>query len=200
MQITASARTWLFAVDRLIRFGVVLMLLGLATPVQAQSYTFNAVQIEGNGRVDQSTILSYARLSQGKPVTAAALNDAYQRIVGSGLFETVELLPQGGTLVIRVVELPMIDQVDYQGNKTIDDLALIAVTKSRARLVYSPAQAETDAAAVAATYREKGRINATVTPRIIRLSDNRVDLVFEITEGAVSEIQRLYFVGNRDFS
>ncbi len=200
MQITASGRRWLAASDRLIRFGVVLLLLAVATPVQAQSYSFNAVQIEGNGRVDQSTILSYAKLARGTPVSAAALNDAYQRIVGSGLFERVELLPQGGTLVIRVVELPMINQVDYQGNKTVDDAALIEVTKSRARLVYSPAQAEADAAAVAETYRAGGRINASVTPRIIRLTDNRVDLVFEITEGAVSEIQRLNFVGNRDFS
>lgn len=200
MQITASARLWLAAHDRLLRFALMLMLALTATGVQAQSYSFSAVQIEGNTRVDQATILSYAKLAKGKPVSAAALNDAYQRIVGSGLFDKVELLPQGGTLVIRVVELPMLDQVDYQGNKSLDDTALIAVTKSRARLVYSPAQAELDAAAVAEAYRVKGRINAAVTPRIIRLTDNRVDLVFEITEGAVSEIQRLNFVGNRDFS
>ena len=74
------------------------------------------------------------------------------------------------------------------------------MTKSRGRLVYSPAQAEADAAAIAELYRSRGRMAATVTPRIIRKSENSVSLVFEITEGAVSEIQRLNFVGNRDFS
>jgi len=200
MQITASAKLWLAAHDRMIRFALMVLLAFAGSQVQAQSYSFSAIQIDGNTRVDQATILSYAKLAKGKPVSAAALNDAYQRIVGSGLFEKVELLPNGGTLVIRVVELPMLDQVDYQGNKSLEDSALIDVTKSRARLVYSPAQAELDATAIAEAYRVKGRINAAVTPRIIRLTDNRVDLVFEITEGAVSEIQRLNFIGNRDFS
>ena len=211
MQITASASFWRAArLDCLpygLRSALVLLFLAVAglvsggtSPAQAQNYNFNAVTIQGNTRVDSVTILSYAKLVKGEPVSAAALNDAYQRIFASGLFEKVELLPQGGTLVIRVTELPMIDVVDYQGNKIINDTDLIAVTKSRARLVYSPAQAEADATALAEKYRSSGRINATINPRIIRLTDNRVDLVFEITEGAVSEIERLNFVGNRDFS
>ena len=167
---------------------------------QAQSYSFSAVTIEGNARVDAATILSYAGIAKGKIITAAALNDAFQRITASGLFEKVELLPQGGTLLIRVTEFPMLNVVDYQGNKRVKDEDLTAVTKSRARLVYSPAQAEADAAAMTELYRVKGRMAAQVTPKIIRQSDNRVDLVFEITEGAVAEIQRLNFVGNQAFS
>ena len=178
--------------------------LGAATfapaPAMAQSYTFNAVKIEGNQRVDAATILSYAAIGKGKAITAAALNDAYQRIAASGLFEKIELLPQGGTLVVRVTEYPMLNVVDYQGNDRVKDEALIAVTKSRGRLVYSPAQAEADAAAITDLYRVKGRMAATVTPRIIRRADNRVDLVFEIAEGVVAEVQRLNFVGNQAFS
>lgn len=183
---------------------LVMALSGLASiglsPALAQSYTFSSVTVEGNTRVDAATVLSYAALVKGTSVSAAALNDAYQRIVNSGLFETVELLPQGARLLIRVKELPMVDVVDYQGNQRIKDSDLIAVTKSRARLIYSPAQAEADAAAIAEVYRSKGRMAAVVTPRIIRLPDNRVDLVFEITEGDVAEVQRLNFVGNRDFT
>ena len=181
------------------------MLLGSASLLlphmaHAQSYSFSAVTIEGNTRVDAATVLAYAALPKGTTLSAGALNDAYQRIVNSGLFETVELRPQGGTLLIVVKELPMLGVVDFQGNKRVKDEDLFAVAKSRGRLVYSPAQAEADAAAIAELYRDKGRTAAVVTPRIIRLPDNRVDLVFEISEGAVAEIQRLNFVGNRDFS
>jgi outer membrane protein insertion porin family len=169
-------------------------------PAAAQSYTFTAVTIEGNTRVDAATILAFAALERGNSVSAAALNDAYQRIVNSGLFESVELRPQGGTLVIAVKELPMVDIVDFQGNKRVKDAELTDVTKSRSRLVYSPATAESDAAAIAELYRAKGRLAADVTPKIIRLPDNRISLVFEITEGDVAEIQRLNFIGNRDYS
>ena len=118
----------------------------------------------------------------------------------SGLFETVELVPKGGTLVIRVKEFPMVNVVDFQGNKRLKDEVLSGIIKSKSRLVYSPAQAEADAAAMAEAYRVQGRLAASVDPRLIRRSDNRVDLVFEITEGKTVEIERLSFVGNRAFS
>lgn len=203
MRILAGAKGWLSA--RGLGTAALVALLAGGTSLAphfalAQAYSFSDVRIEGNVRVDGATILAFAKLPKGTALSPAALNDAYQRIVESGLFESVELDPQGGTLVIRVVELPMIDVVDYQGNKRLKDEELLEATKSRSRLVYSPAQAEADAAAIAELYRDRGRMAATVTPRIIRQSDNRVSLVFEITEGDVAEIQRLNFIGNRDFS
>ena len=170
------------------------------TPALAQSYSFSNVVIEGNERIEAATILNYAGIARGEAVSAGALNDAYQRIVQSGLFEAVELVPNGGTLVIRVKEFPMVNIVDFQGNKRLKDEVLTTIIKSKSRLVYSPAQAEADAAAMAEAYRVQGRLAATVDPRLIRRSDNRVDLVFEISEGKTVEIERLSFVGNRAFS
>ncbi len=170
------------------------------TPAAAQTYSFSNVVIEGNERIEAATILNYAGIARGEAVSAGALNDAYQRIVQSGLFETVELVPNGGSLLIRVKEFPMVNVVDFQGNKRLKDEILTTIIKSRSRLVYSPAQAEADAAALAEAYRVQGRLAATVDPRLIRRSDNRVDLVFEISEGKTVEIERLSFVGNRAFS
>lgn len=181
--------------------------LGLATasqpflmPAYAQSFSFSNVLIEGNVRVDNATILAYAGISRGEEVSAAGLNDAYQRIVNSGLFELVEIDPQGSTLVIRVQEYPMVNVISFEGNKRLKDEELAALVQSQSRRVYSPSLAEADAATVAEAYRVSSRLAATVAPKIIRRSDNRVDLVFEITEGKVSEIERLSFVGNKDFS
>ena len=169
-------------------------------PALAADYAFSNVEIEGNVRVDAATILSYAGIGKGQDLSSGALNDAYQRIVASGLFETVELDPQGSTLVIRVAEYPMLSIVDFQGNKRLKDEDLSAVITSKSRLVYSPAQAEADAATLTELYRARGRMAATIEPKIIRRDDNRVDLVFEIAEGKVVEIERLSFVGNRAFS
>ncbi len=172
----------------------------MLTQTQAQTYSFANVVIEGNQRVEAATILSKAGIGRGEEISAGALNDAYQRIVNSGLFETVELLPQGNTLLIRVKEYPMLNVVDFQGNKRLKDEKLNEIIASKSRRVYSPGTAEADAALIADIYRVQGRLAATVDPRIIRRSDNRVDLVFEIREGRVVEIERLSFVGNRAFS
>ena len=172
----------------------------LGSPAQAQSYRFSSVEVQGNQRVDPSTILTYAGISRGEAVSAAGLNDAYQRIAGSGLFESVELIPQGSRLLILVEEFPTINVISFEGNRRLSDEDLQSVIQSRSRRVYSPAQAEADAALIAEGYRVQGRLAATVQPKIIRRSDNRVDLVFEITEGRVAEIERVSFVGNRTYS
>jgi outer membrane protein insertion porin family len=158
------------------------------------------VTIEGNERVDAATILNYAGISRGAEVSAGGLNDAYQRIVNSGLFETVELVPQGSTLVIRVKEYPIVNVISIEGNKRLKDEQLGELIQSQPRRIYSPSQAEADAAAMAEAYRVSGRLAATVEPKVIRRSDNRVDLVFEVTEGRVVENERITFVGNKDFS
>ena len=170
------------------------------TPAFAQVFSFSNVDIQGNERVDAATILNYAGISRGQEVSAAQLNDAYQRIMNSNLFESVELVPQGSTLVIKVVEYPIVNVISIEGNKRLKDEKLSELIKSQPRRIYSPSQAEADAAAIAEAYRVAGRLAATVTPKIIRRSDNRVDLVFEITEGKVVEIERLSFVGNKAFS
>ena len=172
----------------------------VTAPAFAQSYTFNAVQIEGNQRIDAATILSYAAVQRGKSISAGDLNTAFQRVQGSGLFAAVEFVPTGSTLLIRVQEFATINRISFEGNKRLKDEKLQEVIDSTSRRVYSPAQAESDAAAIAAAYEAAGRYAATVTPRIINRTDNRVDLVFEIQEGRVSEIERLSFVGNRAFS
>ncbi|MEM9523785.1 MAG: POTRA domain-containing protein, partial [Pseudomonadota bacterium] len=172
----------------------------VGAPASAQSFRFESIEIDGNVRIEDGTILSYAALPSGQTVTAGQLNAAFQRIQGSGLFEAVELIPRGNTLRITVREYPTINLVNFEGNRRIRDDALAEVVVSAPRRIYSPSQAEADADAVTAAYREAGRLAAEVEPKIIRRSNNRVDLVFEITEGAVVETQRISFVGNRTYS
>jgi outer membrane protein insertion porin family len=171
-----------------------------ATQAYAQQYSFSNVVIEGNERVDAATIISYAGIARKQAVSAGDLNDAYQRIVNSGLFDAVVLEPRGGTLTIRVQEYPMINVVDFEGNKRIKDESLFSMIKSKSRRAYSPSQAEVDAAAISEAYYNAGRLAATVVPKIIRRDGNRVDLVFEIGEGKVVENERVGFVGNRAYS
>ncbi|MBV6635681.1 MAG: outer membrane protein assembly factor BamA, partial [Mameliella sp.] len=176
---------------------------GVATIPQvayAQSYVFNSVNIEGNRRVEPGTILSYAGIARGQRVSAAELNDAYQRILGSGLFETVEIVPQGSRLTIRVVEYPTINRITFEGNRRIKDEDLAQAIQSQSRRVFSPRVAEADALAVSRAYEVQGRLAARVTPKVIRRSDNRVDLVFEVFEGGVAEVERIGFVGNGKYS
>ena len=166
----------------------------------AQQYQFSTVKIDGNQRIGDSAILSQAGIARGQAVTAGQLNDAYQRLNNSGLFESVSIAPQGSTLNITVVELPTINRISFEGNKRIKDEALTSVIDSTSRRVFNPTLAEKDANSIAEAYSNDGRLAARVQAKVIKRSQNRVDLVFEIFEGDNVEIERLSFVGNRKYS
>jgi len=166
----------------------------------AQNYSFNSVAVEGNQRVEAATIVTYAGIARGETVSAGDLNEAYQRILDSGLFESVEIVPQGNRLVIQVTEFPTINRIAFEGNRKIKDDDLAGFIESRSRQVFSPTQAERDAATITEAYAQNGRVSGRVTPKVIRRSDNRVDLVFEIFEGRKIEVNRIGFVGNREYS
>ena len=166
----------------------------------AQQYQFSTVKIDGNQRIGDSAILSQAGIARGQAVTAGQLNDAYQRLNNSGLFESVSIAPQGSTLNITVVEVPTINRISFEGNKRIKDEALTSVIDSTSRRVFNPTLAEKDANSIAEAYSNDGRLAARVQAKVIKRSQNRVDLVFEIFEGDNVEIERLSFVGNRKYS
>jgi len=184
---------------------IAVMLFGAVTwfnagAAKAQQYRFSSIDVVGNLRIESSTIRSYAGISTAQSLSAADLNAAYQSIASSGLFEEVEIVPNGARLVIKVKEFPTINRVAFEGNSRIKDEVLAGLVKSQTRRVFNPTEVEQDRAVIAEAYANSGRLAAKVNPKFIRLSDNRVDLVFEIFEGGLVEIERISFVGNRAYS
>ncbi len=184
---------------------VAVMLFGAVTwfnagAAKAQQYRFSSIDVVGNLRIESSTIRSYAGISTAQSLSASDLNAAYQSIASSGLFEEVEIVPNGARLVIKVKEFPTINRVAFEGNSRIKDEVLAGLVKSQTRRVFNPTEVEQDRAVIAEAYANSGRLAAKVNPKFIRLSDNRVDLVFEIFEGGLVEIERISFVGNRAYS
>ncbi|MEM8654627.1 MAG: outer membrane protein assembly factor BamA [Pseudomonadota bacterium] len=173
---------------------------GALTHAQAQNFQFNSIVIDGNTRIGDAAVLSQAGIAPGQTLTAGQVNDVIRNLENSGLFESVSVQPQGNTLLISVTEFPTINRITFEGNRRVDDEALAEIIQSQERRVFSPAQAERDARGLAEAYSQQGRVAARVTPRIIRRSENRVDLVFEIFEGDVVEVERVSFVGNRVYS
>lgn len=167
---------------------------------QAQSYAISQIEIQGNQRVERGTILSYAAIPRGATLSAAEVNDAIGRIRASGLFESVEPVVQGNRLVISVVEYPTVSTIAFEGNRRVKNEDLAEMIASQSRRVFSPTTAQADAQAIAEAYAMRGNLAARVTPKAIRRSDNRIDLVFEIIEGGSVEVERIGFVGNKDFS
>ncbi|MGR3511542.1 MAG: outer membrane protein assembly factor BamA [Paracoccaceae bacterium] len=176
------------------------MALALSVTAAAAQTRVGAISVDGNLRVPVSTVIQLMEFAPGQAVSNDEINDAVQRVMASGLFETVDARPTGGGLAVTVVERPTVNRINIEGNRRVDDEELLPLVTLTPRRVFSAQQARADANAIAEAYAARARLSATVTPRLIRRSDNRVDVVFEVSEAAVVENERVSFVGNRAFS
>ncbi len=191
---------------------IVRLLLGLflcllsagPLPLLAQELTtgdtISEIRIEGNQRIEPSTIISYMQLSPGENFDALKIDQALKNLFGTGLFADVNFRREGSVLVVRVAENPIINRLAFEGNRRIDDETLQAEVQLRPRVVYTATKVQSDAKRILDIYRRSGRFAATVEPKVIPLDQNRVDLVFEIKEGEVTEVRRIDFVGNENYS
>ncbi len=194
-------RQWMRGLSRLFLI-VALLTAALPSPLTLAQGTavFSRIDVAGNQRIEADTIRVFAGIEPGQPVTPEQLNLAVRKLFETGLFEDVTVLPEAGRLVITVKENPTINQIAFEGNDAIKDDKLNEVIQLRPRLAYSVASAEADAQRIIDAYRAAGRYAASVNPVIIREPDNRVDLVFEISEGRKVSVQRISFTGNKVFS
>jgi outer membrane protein insertion porin family len=168
-----------------------------ARTVAAQ--TVSSIVVEGNRRVEADTIRSYFRTGPGGHLDAAAIDDGLKALYATGLFQDVRLSQAGGRLVVSVVEAPVINRVAFEGNKRVKDDQLIAEVQSKPRGTLSRPMVQSDVQRIVDVYHHSGRFDVRVEPKIIELPNNRVDLVFEITEGDKTAVREIIFVGNRTF-
>jgi outer membrane protein insertion porin family len=168
-------------------------------PVQSGG-SIAAINVTGNERIDTGTIESYMVIQQGDPFDPNKINLSLKTLYATGLFQNVSITRQGNNLDVAVVENPTVNQVLFAGNKAVQDKDAQAAISLKPRAVFTPAAAEADRRALLDLYAKKGHFDATVTPNIIKLSDNRVNVVFQCSDGTQTLISRITFIGNQHFS
>ncbi len=194
---------------RFAAFGLALLLIaaGLSTgsiSVFAQSIfaggTIEEIRIDGSQRIEPASVRSYMGVNPGDPFDAVKLDQGLKALFDTGLFADVTFRREGNTLVVSIVENPIINRLAFEGNRRIDDETLEAETELRPRIVYTRTKVQNDVKRILDLYRRNGRFAAVVEPKVIQLEQNRVDLVFEIDEGPTTGIKSINFIGNREFS
>lgn len=197
-------KVWVWAFCRLcvaavvlgaVTLGMVAAAVATADPASAQT-----IEVRGNRRVEAATIRQYFQLAPGEKLDSVKIDSAYKALVATGLFQDVQIVPERGRIVVTVIEAPVINRIQFEGNKRIKDEQLTAEIQSKPRGTLSRAQVQADVQRIIEVYRANGRFDIRVDPKVIELPNNRVDLVFEVTEGQKTTVKKLIFVGSNAFS
>lgn len=180
-------------------------LLQFMPPVMGDAWAqrgtiISAVRVEGNQRIEQETVRSYMLIGPGDPYSPEIVDQSLKRLYSTGLLADVSIRLEGAVLIVSLVENPIINRIAFEGNDKQDDDDLREELQLRPRVVYTRAKVQADAQRLIELYRRSGRFAATVEPKIIELPQNRVNLVFEISEGDKTKVRRIHYIGNEDFS
>lgn len=182
-------------------FALVLVIAAAgAAMAQSAADTIGSIEVQGSQRIEPETIKSYMTLHVGDAFEQTAIDQSLKTLYGTGLFADVTLSRRGSTLIVKVTENPSINEIAFEGNNKIKDDNLTSEVQSKPRAVYTRTKVLADVQRIQEIYRRSGYFAATVTPKIIPLDQNRVNLVFEINEGTRTLVRSIKFVGNTHIS
>lgn len=158
------------------------------------------IRVVGNKRIAPETVKSYLNFNEGDRYDAGRADEGLRALVGTGLFENVDISYNGGVVTVKIVENPVINQVVFEGNKDIKSETLSAEVQLKPRSVFSRARVQSDVQRILDVYRRSGYYAVQVDAQIIQLDHDRVNLVFAIHEGPETKVLSINFIGNKAFS
>jgi len=166
----------------------------------APAEIIQSITVVGTQRLEADTVRSYIRLRTGQQWTQVSADQALKDLYATELFADVSVRNNSGAVVIEVRENPVVNRIILEGNKRIKNDKIEPEIKLAPRQIYSRSKVRADVARIVELYKRQGRFAAVVEPKLVQLDQNRVDIVFEITEGPKSKVQQINIIGNDKFS
>ncbi|MEE4337349.1 outer membrane protein assembly factor BamA [Erythrobacter sp.] len=157
------------------------------------------ISVAGAERLEPTTILSYIRLRVGQEYTSVAADQALKDLGATELFSNFSIRNDNGNVVITVEENPVINRIVLEGNDRLDAEKILPEIKLAPRQIFTRSKVRADVARIIELYKRQGRFAATVEPKMVQLPQNRVDVVFEISEGPKSKVRQINIIGNEQF-
>lgn len=204
LQLLRHPHFW-FVSPIMLAIGFVVSLGCQIKPVAAQSdneplSVVSLIEVEGTERIEPETVISYMLVKEGDAFNARIIDQSLKSLFNTGLFSDVTITRNGSELLVSVVENPIINRIVFEGNRRLDNEKLSEEIQLRPRVVFTRSKVRSDVQRMIELYRRSGRFAASIEPMVIQLPQNRVNLVYEITEGPKTKIRDITVLGNEVFS
>jgi len=171
----------------------------VAVAQDAVPTVIKTIQVQGNQRIEANTVASYLLFAPGDPYSESRLDTSVKTLYATGLFADVSIDPRDGNVLVSVIENPIINRVILEGNKSLKTDKITDEISAEPRAIFTRSNVQEDVTRIIELYRQSGRFAATVAPKVVQQPQNRVDLIFEITEGPVTGVRRINIIGNAEF-
>ncbi len=165
-----------------------------------QGDLIRSIAVAGAQRLEPETILSYIQLRVGQTYTPARADQALIDLAATELFADFSIANNSGNVVITITENPIINRIILEGNSRLKDEKIMDEVNLAPRQIFTRSRVRADVARIIELYKRQGRYAAVVEPQMVQLEQNRVDVIFQISEGPKSRVRQINIIGNESFS
>ncbi len=169
-------------------------------PIASNATTVSRIDVVGNKRMDTESVRILTGVKVGDNLDSVQINQIAKKLQESGYFGHVDVQMSGNTLKVNVSESPIVNMVTVEGNDEVSTDDLKKEIRLKERASYDESTIGADVQRILTIYQRKGFFGTKVDPKKIELSDNRVNVVYEISEGHPTYITDIDFTGNKEFS
>ena len=155
---------------------------------------------KGNRRISDDTIRAYIELDEGSEFNGRVMDTSVKSLYRTGFFSDINVGIEKGVVTVTVIENPVISKVYFDGNIEIKEDEIQNQISMHKGSIYNISSVKKDLKRIVFLYQKIGIYDVDVKPKIIKLDNTRVNLVYEIKEGVKSRIKYINFAGNRRYS
>ena len=169
-------------------------------PKISYSEIVNKIEIIGNERISKETIKMFSKINIGDNINENDVNEILKRIYNSTFFEDVKVSIKENTLSIVVFENPLVENVEIKGpkaKKIVEELK--KNLKVKARTSYNEILFLEDKKKIIEILKQKGYFFSNVDVVVEKLSDNKVNLIYNVEIGDKAKIKKISFIGDKIF-
>ena len=179
---------------------LILFILAKLSLSYADELRIEKVKINGTKRLSNSFILNFLPEYPNTKFNNEVLNKFTKDLYNSGMFNKISLKVDNYTLLINVEEYPIINEVFFSGNDLLDDETLSNIISVNSRDIFNKNDLSDSIEKIKVEYQKIGRYLAEVNVKKIEIGEGRVNLNFQINEGALLVVKNINFIGNKKFS
>ena len=169
-------------------------------PKFSYSEIINKIEISGNDRISSETIKMFTKINIGENIDDKDVNEILKRIYESTFFEDVKVSIKENILKIVVLENPLVENVTIKGpkaKKIVEELK--KNLKVKARTSYNEISFLKDKKKITEILKQKGYFFSKVDVIVENLSDNKVNLIYNVDIGDKAKIKKITFIGDKIF-
>ena len=157
------------------------------------------INIVGNARVSSATIESLVDKKISN-VDSIYINNLTKKIYDTDFFSDVKISFNQDVLTINVAENPIVNFFYINGVKDSDLDQVNKIITLKENSIFSSSKLKKDIEATREFLNASGYYQASITPEVIKIDNNQINLIINIDKKEISKIKNIYFIGNKYFS